>query len=193
MIKNHYQTLGVSRGATHQEIKKAYRALAIKYHPDVTRLDKEKAEEWFIRISEAYWVLKDANRRREYDLILPAFEKRIEVILEGPPPWEFQEKDWVWDERELRFRKRKTSDTGMSIARSPFSFLKREEVYRYKTPSEKFKEGVQANIRSVRYWMIRRARISRLRYRLFLDWLNKRRLYSRHFKLPQEKSKTKSS
>jgi curved DNA-binding protein CbpA len=194
LVKNHYKTLGVSRRATQKEIKSAYRALAIRYHPDVTRLDKEKAEEWFIIISEAYWVLKDAKRRREYDLTLYAPERKVEVIYVGPPPWEhFKEEDWIWDDRQLRFRKKVTSDKGMSVARSPFSFLKHEEVYHIKTPWEKLKEGIQANIRSFRYWMIRRARISILRYRLFLDFINKRRLYSRHLKGLDKKTKTKLS
>lgn len=192
MVKNHYLTLGVSRSATHKEIKSAYRALAIRYHPDVTRLDKEKAEEWFIIISEAYWVLKDPKRRREYDLTLPAPARKVDVIYAGPPPWERQkEEDWIWDDRQLRYRRKPSSDRGMSVAHSPFSFLKQDEVYRIKTPWEKFKESIQANMRSFRYWMIRRVRISRLRYRLFLDWINKRRLYSRHLKGPHKVSKTK--
>jgi curved DNA-binding protein CbpA len=194
LVKNHYQTLGVSRSATHKEIKSAYRALAIRYHPDVTRLDKAKAEEWFKLISEAYWVLKDSKRRREYNLTLPPLKKKTKVIYAGPPPWERQkEEDWIWDDRQLRYRRKVTSDRGMSVAHSPFSFLKHEEVYRIKTPFDKFKEGIQVNMRSFRFWVIRRARISRLRYRLFLDWINKRRLYSRHFKHPHKKTKTKLS
>jgi molecular chaperone DnaJ len=64
--KNYYQVLGVSRNASNEEIKKAYRKLARKYHPDVNPGDK-KAEEKFKEISEAYAVLGDAKKRKEYD------------------------------------------------------------------------------------------------------------------------------
>ncbi|UCE39289.1 MAG: J domain-containing protein [Thermoplasmata archaeon] len=189
MTKNHYQILGVSRSATHKEIKSAYRALAIRYHPDVTRLDKEKAEEWFKQISEAYWILKDPYRRKKYNLTLPAPAKKTKVIYEKPPPWELQkEEDWIWDERQLRYRKKQTSDNGMYVARSPFSFLKNGRIYRPKTRFDRLKEDFQKDMQSFRFWLIRRARITRLRYRLLLDWLNKRRLYSRHFKHQKNKS-----
>ena len=65
-VKNHYQTLGVSESSTPAELKKAYRKLAKKYHPDVTGGDKVK-EGKFKEISEAYDVLSDDKKRRDYD------------------------------------------------------------------------------------------------------------------------------
>ena len=64
--KDYYSTLGVKRGATAEEIRKAFRKLARKYHPDVNPNDK-RAEEKFKEISEANDVLSDAKKRKVYD------------------------------------------------------------------------------------------------------------------------------
>jgi molecular chaperone DnaJ len=64
--KDYYKTLGVSKGASADEIKKSYRKLARKYHPDANEGDS-KAEARFKEISEAYTVLSDDSRRKEYD------------------------------------------------------------------------------------------------------------------------------
>lgn len=64
--RDYYEVLGVSKTATPDEIKKAYRKLAIKYHPDKNPGDKE-AEEKFKEAAEAYSVLSDADKRQRYD------------------------------------------------------------------------------------------------------------------------------
>ena len=64
--EDYYELLGVNRQATADEIKKAYRKLAVKHHPDKNPGNKE-AEEMFKKISEAYEVLKDENKRAAYD------------------------------------------------------------------------------------------------------------------------------
>lgn len=64
--RDYYEILGVSKNATSDEIKRAYRKLAIKYHPDKHQGDKQ-AEEKFKEISEAYEVLSDPNKKTTYD------------------------------------------------------------------------------------------------------------------------------
>lgn len=64
--RDYYEVLGVSKGASADEIKKAYRKMAIKYHPDKNPGDKE-AEEKFKEAAEAYDVLSDADKRARYD------------------------------------------------------------------------------------------------------------------------------
>jgi curved DNA-binding protein len=66
MSEDYYKVLGVQKIASEEEIKKAYRKLAMKYHPDHTKGDKS-AEEKFKKISEAYAVLSDKEKRKEYD------------------------------------------------------------------------------------------------------------------------------
>src|SRR5918995_4231730 len=63
--RDYYEVLGVARGASSDEVKRAYRQLARKYHPDVNR--EPDAESRFKEITEAYEVLGDAQRRQMYD------------------------------------------------------------------------------------------------------------------------------
>lgn len=63
---DYYETLGLSRDCSEVEIKKAYRKLAMKYHPDRNK-DNKEAEEKFKQISEAYAVLSDKEKRQQYD------------------------------------------------------------------------------------------------------------------------------
>ncbi|MCS7228333.1 MAG: molecular chaperone DnaJ, partial [Endomicrobia bacterium] len=67
--KDYYEVLGVSRNASQKEIEEAYRRLAIQYHPDRHPPEKkEEMREKFKEISEAYAVLSDPNKRRQYDM-----------------------------------------------------------------------------------------------------------------------------
>ena len=68
-MENYYSILNVSNNADEDQIKQAYRALAMKYHPDKNP-DSKAAEEKFKRISEAYSVLSDPQKRREYDFTM---------------------------------------------------------------------------------------------------------------------------
>ena len=64
--KDYYEVLGISKDASEQEIKKAYRKMAMKYHPDKNQGNKE-SEEQFKEVNEAYEVLSDPQKRRTYD------------------------------------------------------------------------------------------------------------------------------
>ena len=80
--KDYYAILGVDRGASPEDIKKAYRKLARKYHPDVSK--EPNAEEKFKEMGEAYETLKDPEKRAAYD--------RLGQYAEGqdfqpPPDW----------------------------------------------------------------------------------------------------------
>ena len=64
--KDYYELLGINRNAGEEEIKKAYRKLALQHHPDRNPGDKQ-AEEKFKEVSEAYSVLSDPHKRSQYD------------------------------------------------------------------------------------------------------------------------------
>ena len=66
-MKDYYQILGVPDNASQEDIKKAFRTLAFKYHPDTNPGNEKQAEERFKEINEAYGVLGDKNKRQQYD------------------------------------------------------------------------------------------------------------------------------
>ena len=83
--RDYYKILGVDKKASEEEIKKVYRKLAMKYHPDRNKGDK-KAEEKFKGISEAYAVLSDKEKRQQYDTVgSTGFQQRYsqEDIFQG--------------------------------------------------------------------------------------------------------------
>lgn len=88
MADNYYEILGVNKGANQEEIKKAYRRLALKYHPDKTKGDKE-GERKFKQINEAYQVLSDSAKREQYDQFGQTFEGTQSGGFSGFRPEDF--------------------------------------------------------------------------------------------------------
>lgn len=91
-LKDHYKTLELKPYATEQEVKKAYRRLALKYHPD-TAGDDAMAEAKFREVQEAYTILGDALRRKKYDeeRWLAGMNRRIDEQEAITPMWILKE------------------------------------------------------------------------------------------------------
>jgi curved DNA-binding protein len=83
--KDYYETLGVPRGASEGDIKKAFRKLAREFHPDVAK-NKKQAEEKFKEINEAYEVLSDSAKRKRYDELGANWQSGAD--FRPPPGWE---------------------------------------------------------------------------------------------------------
>src|SRR5881409_143785 len=80
--RDYYEVLGVERNATEEEVKRAYRKLAVKFHPDKNP-DDPRAEERFKELGEAYDVLMDADKRAAYDRFgHAAFHDPFEIFRE---------------------------------------------------------------------------------------------------------------
>ena len=97
--KDYYKTLGVERKASADDIRKAYRKLAHKYHPDVSK--ESDAKEKFQEIGEAYDTLKNPEKRAAYDQLGSGF--RPGQDFRPPPDWnkEFGEEQFSFDEMDL--------------------------------------------------------------------------------------------
>lgn len=82
-FKNYYKIMGVARDATQNEIKRAYRQLARKFHPDISK--EADAETCFKEVGEAYEVLKDAGKRAAYDQLGANWKAGQDFC--PPPDW----------------------------------------------------------------------------------------------------------
>src|SRR5450759_288590 len=96
--QDYYKTLGVERSADAQEIKRAYRKLAMKFHPDRNPGSKE-AEEKFKKINEAYQVLSDAEKRSRYDQLGESYSRWQQ---NGGGPGGFNWNDWFTQQSQAR-------------------------------------------------------------------------------------------
>lgn len=84
MGKDYYKTLGISKGSNEEEIKKAYRRMALRFHPDKNK--DANAEEKFKEIAEAYEVLSDPKKRAVYDQLGEEGEPSVTRVC---PCWNF--------------------------------------------------------------------------------------------------------
>src|SRR5437588_10468557 len=84
-FKDYYETLGVPKASTQDEIQKAFGKLARQYHPDVAK-DKKTAEEKFKEINEAYEVLGDPEKRKKYDELGAGWDRA--GGFQPPPGWQ---------------------------------------------------------------------------------------------------------
>lgn len=98
--KDYYKTLGVERKASTDDIRKAYRKLAMQYHPDKNPGDK-KAEDKFKEINEAYQVLSDEQKRARYDQLGSAYSN---FRTSGGRPGDFQWDDWFQQQQGTQQR-----------------------------------------------------------------------------------------
>ena len=106
--QDYYEALEVTRSASTDEIQRAYRGLARKYHPDVNKA--ADAAEKFNRISEAYEVLKDADKRKQYDTLGPNWNAGQD--FRAPPGFE---------DFQFTFRGKGTGNSGFSFSPDGFS------------------------------------------------------------------------
>lgn len=91
-IEDYYQVLGINRDASQEEVKRAFRSLALRYHPDHNPHDQKQAEERIKEINEAYEALNDEDKRRRYDYLTtwPQYRQRV-IVLEDTFDDEFTE------------------------------------------------------------------------------------------------------
>lgn len=115
MIKDYYSTLGLTSDAALIEIKKAYRRLALEYHPDKNK--SENAAQKFIEITEAYEVLKDPFKKAEYDRLYSWYYQRESL------------KEPIFEENDSESKQQQWAEYGRQKARE-YSALSIEDFAR---------------------------------------------------------------
>ena len=112
--KDYYKTLEIEEDASEEEVKRAYRKLAKKYHPDLNKTDP-KAKEKFIELHEAYNTLSDPQRRKIYDQV-------------GYNPKNVDLSDLLWKYNSTRFREI-IRQLYANFYRTPYNKPPPEEMY----------------------------------------------------------------
>jgi curved DNA-binding protein CbpA len=121
MFPNYYQRLGLSRQATKEEIKKAYRKLALEFHPD--RNKSPDAHEKFIAINEAYLILYDDEARQKYDIEYDFhFGKKSDFKQEENEKEQFKQKPYEesFEDADLNDWSSKARKQGAEYAKMAF-------------------------------------------------------------------------
>ncbi|MEN8810461.1 MAG: DnaJ domain-containing protein, partial [Flavobacteriales bacterium] len=122
-MKKYYDILGLQQGASEEEIKKAYRKLAMKYHPDTTSYD---SNEQFLKIKEAYQALtSETNQEQQTE----SSSNKNKVFSRRYNRWLTQEELDELKKQTAEYRKKKEEDEEMSAIRD-FENLKNSWVYR---------------------------------------------------------------
>lgn len=115
-FKDYYKTLGVDKKATADEIKKAYKKLAVKYHPDKNK-DNPEAEKKFKEISEAYQVLSDPDKRSKYDNLGSSYSRFRQG---GGSSDQFNWSDWFAQQQQQQQQQQRGAYTGRGRTFSDF-------------------------------------------------------------------------
>ncbi len=132
--RTYYEILGIPRGATLARIKRAYKQLVRKYHPDVAS-DKQTAHRLFIQITEAYQALSDPVRRRAYDATLDMEAPRTATTTTKPPP---------------RAQPRQEVGISQHLKNAQWAFIQR----RFQEATDHCKEALRADGRNARAYAI---------------------------------------
>lgn len=117
-MKNYYAILNVSIKASEDDIKKAYKKLALKWHPDINK--EENAHEMFLLISEAYQILVDKEKRAEYDKIFLSVDSKSSLGKFGT--WQKQARRQAEKYAEMdfdQFTKRVLDEIKLLVTHSP--------------------------------------------------------------------------
>lgn len=117
--KDYYGILGISENADAEAIKKAYRALAVEYHPD-RNPDNPQAEEKFKDLTEAYGVLMDPKKRSEYDLFRKAFGSNRAGAGQGGPRFDYSQQEIFENMFRQAFGRDAFNDLNMSFKNQGF-------------------------------------------------------------------------